>query len=397
MEITIEKLDHMGSGIGYIDGKCIFVPKAIPGDIVDIKILKEKKNYATGEVIKYIKRSSDFVSYDCPFYEKCGGCHLGGLSYEQTLSYKKDRIQNILSRAGINNDVFMVPNDSPFNYRNKIELKMVNDHLGFYEARSHDVIELDTCKITKEAINKFIPELNNMGLHNADITVRCNFNDEILIAIKTKDDVTIKDDYSLYKVAGIVLNGDTVYGDNKFLEKVNDLFFEVSYDAFFQVNTFINEKLFNIIKENASGDTVLDLYSGVGTLSLMASRSAKKVYAIEIVPNAVMNAIKNAKINNINNVHFILGDASEKIKMIEDNIDTIIVDPPRSGLDEFTINKIKELKPNKLIYISCETQKLSEDLKSLQDTFNVNKIYGLDMFSYTYHVETVCILERINV
>ena len=393
--MKIEKMDHLGRGIGFDNGKVVFVSKTMPGDEINIQEVKEHKKY--NEVLKYefLNKASNHCEEFCPYYQKCGGCHIQNMSYEDGLKYKKERVQNILSKVGIVNDIEVIENKYDKNYRNKIELKIIDGKIGFYENKSHKIIEIEKCMITKKCVNDFIFVLKNMEIKNGDITLRCNYNDELLIWIKTDDPVIIDESVlPIYKVVGIIKNDKRLYGEEHFLDKIENMFFEVSYNSFFQVNSYINERLFELIKENVEGDTVLDLYSGVGTLSLMASRKAKKVYAIEVIPNAVINAIKNARINNVKNAEFILGNVEDKIKFIEDKIDTIIVDPPRSGLDRETINKILELKPEKLIYISCETQKLTEDLKYLLNDYEVTKLYILDMFSYTYHIETMVVLQK---
>ncbi len=393
--VEIEKMDHMGNGIGFIDGKTIFVSKSIPGDTVIFDIVKETNSFVKAKPKKFVSRNHEALSAFCPYYYQCGGCHLQNMIYEDTLNYKVDRVKNILNRAGIDEDIEVISNDNPKNYRNKIELKIKDSLIGFYEEGTHDIIEIDNCRITKECINNFLPDLKNMNIRNGEVTIRCNYNDELLVSIKTDDNINLnKEDYPDKKVAGIILNDKCIYGDNKFIDIINNTFFEVTYDAFFQVNPFINSKLFEIIKDNVKGKNVLDLYCGVGTLSIVASQNAKKVYGIEIIPNAVVNALKNAKMNKCDNVDFILGKVEDKINLIKDEIDTVIIDPPRKGLDQKTINKILEIKPSNIIYISCETQKLSEDLKSLNTNYDVKKIYILDMFSYTYHCESVCVLER---
>ena len=394
MEVNITKMDHLGCGIGFINDKIIFIPKTIPGDVVDVRVLKDNKTYMKGNVIKYIKRSGDYIKEFCPFYEKCGGCQLQNLSYEKTIEYKFDRVKNILNKIGYTGNINVVKNENDKYYRNKIELKIVDGKIGYYQNETHTLNEISSCMIAKKSINSFIPEIQSMNITNGDITIRSNYNDELLINIYTKDNIKLLDNYSSFKVVGIILNDKCIYGDDHFMEMINNMFFEISYDSFFQVNSYINSKLFNIISNNVSGDTVLDLYSGVGTLSLMASKTAKKVYAIEVVKNAVINAIKNAKINNVNNVNFILGDASEKIKYINDKIDTIIIDPPRGGLTDKVIDKILELKPNKIVLVSCELQKTTEDLKKLLDSYTIKDVSILDMFSYTYHCESITVLER---
>ena len=195
------------------------------------------------------------------------------------------------------------------------------------------------------------------------------------------------------KVVGIILNNKTVYGENHFIDIIDNYYFDVSYDAFFQVNSYINTQLFNIIKDNTKDGIILDLYSGVGTLGIIASKKAKKVYSIECIPNAVLNGIKNAKMNNCQNIDFMLGNVEEKIDFIKDKVDTVIVDPPRKGLDKHTTNKIKKLKPEKIIYISCDTNSLANNLKDLKNDYLIDKLYILDMFSYSYHTEVLSILK----
>ena len=395
MQIEIERMDHLGNGIGYLNGKVAFVPKTIPGDIVNIRIIKETKAYINADVVKYLKRGKDYVKEFCPYYLKCGGCHLQNFTYEKTLEYKKERVQNILNKVKINQDIEVIPNEVKQNYRNKIELKIQNGKIGYYIKKTHELVEIDKCLVAKKCLNNFLAEIKKMQIKNGDITLRCNYNDELLIAIYTQDKIALhEEDYPNYKVVGIILNDKCFYGENKFLDIINNTFFEVSYNSFFQVNSYINSKLFEILNKYIDGDTIIDLYSGVGTLAIMASKNAKKVYAIENIPNAVINGMRNAKINSISNINFILGKVEDKIMLIDDKIDAIIVDPPRKGLDENTIKKILELSPIKIIYISCETQKLSEDLKYLLNNYTLKKGYILDMFSYSYHCESITVLER---
>ena len=393
MQIKIEKMDDLGNAIGYYNNKIVFIPKTIPGDIVEFKIIKETKNYIKGIVTNYIQRGNNYQKAFCPYYEKCGGCQLQNYLYDETLKYKKQRVQSILKKININNDIEIIKNESPLNYRNKIELKVKDGVIGFYQNETHNIIQIDKCMITKNCINDFIKVIKTFNIKNGNVMIRCNYNDELLVSINSQDSLKVnKDILPKYKVVGIIFNDKIIYKDNKFIDIIGGKFFEISYDSFFQVNSYINEQLFKIIKENVQGSNVLDLYSGVGTLSIMASDNANKVYGIEIIPNAVINALKNAKMNNVSNINFILGDVQDKIKFINDKIDTIIVDPPRKGLDKNTINKILELLPNKIIYISCEAQSLSNNLKDLLTKYDVYKIYILDMFSYSYHVETICIL-----
>ena len=392
MQVYIERMDHFGNGIGKIDGKIVFVSGALTGETVDVTITKNKKNYMEASVNNVIYKSSKRVKPFCKYFNLCGGCALCHLNYENTLEYKKERVKNILFKNNITNEINVIKNKNDLYYRNKIELKIVDKKLGFYKKSSHKLIEINECKITKKSINKAFQFIKNMKLTNANVTIRANYNDEILIVIFSKETPEIIEPLK-YKIAGIILNNKCIYGQDYFMEKVNNLFFQVSYDSFFQVNSYINSCLFNLISENIMGSVVLDLYSGVGTLSIVSSKKTKKVYAIEVIENAVKNALINAKINKCDNINFILGKVEDKIEYINDNIDTLIVDPARNGLDKKTIAFINNLKPKKIIYVSCDTQSLSKNLFDLTN-YEVEKLYILDMFSYTYHIETMCILKR---
>lgn len=391
MQVHIDRMDHFGNGIGNINGKIIFVKGALPGETVDVTITKDKKSFMEGTINTIIYKSSKRVEPFCNYFGVCGGCSLCHLNYENTLEYKKDRVKNILSKFDIPK-INVIRNENDLYYRNKIELKIVDGKLGFYEKNTHNLIEIKECKVTKKSINKSFEFVKNMKLENANVTIRANYNDEVLIIIDSKEKPVILNPED-YKIVGIVLNDKCIYGQDNFMEKINNLFFTVSYNSFFQVNNYINSELFNLIKENIVGKTVLDLYSGVGTLSIVASKVVDKVYSIEVIPNAVKNALINAKINKCDNINFILGKVEDKIGFINDKIDTIIVDPARAGLDKKTIEVINNICPQRIIYVSCDTQSLANNLVDLAN-YEIKKFYILDMFSYTYHIECFCILDR---
>lgn len=391
MQVHIDRMDHFGNGIGNINGKIIFVKGALPGETVDVTITKDKKSFMEGTINTIIYKSSKRVEPFCNYFGVCGGCSLCHLNYENTLEYKKDRVKNILSKFDIPK-INVIRNENDLYYRNKIELKIVDGKLGFYEKNTHNLIEIKECKVTKKSINKSFEFVKNMKLENANVTIRANYNDEVLIIIDSKEKPVILNPED-YKIVGIVLNDKCIYGQDNFMEKINNLFFTVSYNSFFQVNNYINLELFNLIKENIVGKTVLDLYSGVGTLSIVTSKVVDKVYSIEVIPNAVKNALINAKINKCDNINFILGKVEDKIGFINDKIDTIIVDPARAGLDKKTIEVINNICPQRIIYVSCDTQSLANNLVDLAN-YEIKKFYILDMFSYTYHIECFCILDR---
>lgn len=391
MQVHIDRMDHFGNGIGNINGKIIFVKGALPGETVDVTITKDKKSFMEGNISTIIYKSSKRVEPFCKYFGVCGGCSLCHLNYENTLEYKKERVKNILSKFDIPK-INVIRNENDLYYRNKIELKIVDGKLGFYEKNTHNLIEIKECKVTKKSINKSFEFVKNMTLENANVTIRANYNDEVLIIIDSKEKPVILNPED-YKIVGIVLNDKCIYGQDNFMEKINNLFFTVSYNSFFQVNNYINLELFNLIKENIVGKTILDLYSGVGTLSIVASKVVDKVYSIEVIPNAVKNALINAKINKCDNINFILGKVEDKIGFINDKIDTIIVDPARAGLDKKTIEVINNICPQRIIYVSCDTQSLANNLVDLAN-YEIKKFYILDMFSYTYHIECFCILDR---
>ena len=391
MQVHIDRMDHFGNGIGNINGKIIFVKGALPGETVDVTITKDKKSFMEGTINTIIYKSSKRVEPFCKYFGVCGGCSLCHLNYENTLEYKKERVKNILYKFDIPK-INVIKNENDLYYRNKIELKIVDGKLGFYEKSTHNLIEIKECKVTKKSINKSFEFVKNMKLENANVTIRANYNDEVLIIIDSKEKPVILNPED-YKIVGIVLNDKCIYGQDNFMEKINNLFFTVSYNSFFQVNNYINLELFNLIKENIVGKTVLDLYSGVGTLSIVASKVVDKVYSIEVTQNAVKNALINAKINKCDNINFILGKVEDKIGFINDKIDTIIVDPARAGLDKKTIEVINKLSPQRIIYVSCDTQSLANNLVDLAN-YEIKKFYILDMFSYTYHIECFCILDR---
>ena len=391
MQVHIDRMDHFGNGIGNINGKIIFVKGALTGETVDVTITKDKKSFMEGTINTIIYKSSKRVEPFCKYFGVCGGCSLCHLNYENTLEYKKERVKNILSKFDIPK-INVIKNENDLYYRNKIELKIVDGKLGFYEKSTHNLIEIKDCKVTKKSINKSFEFVKNMKLENANVTIRANYNDEVLIIIDSKEKPVILNPED-YKIVGIVLNDKCIYGQDNFMEKINNLFFTVSYNSFFQVNNYINLELFNLIKQNIVGKTVLDLYSGVGTLSIVASKVVDKVYSIEVTQNAVKNALINAKINKCDNINFILGKVEDKIGFINDKIDTIIVDPARAGLDKKTIEVINNICPQRIIYVSCDTQSLANNLVDLTN-YEIKKFYILDMFSYTYHIECFCILDR---
>ena len=396
MNYEIKSLNDQGQGIVFVNDKITFVDKAVTGDIVEIEITNEYKKYNLAKVIKIIKKSSERVDEFCPYYNECGGCQLQNLKYDDTIKYKKEKLENILKKfANIDYDIEIVKSNK-VNYRNKITLKIVNKKIGFYKYNSKDLVEIDKCYIANESINNFINYLKDFNIIDGEVIIRSNYNDELLVNIISKDEITIPSLDNL-KIVGILHNNDVMYGENHFMEKINNKFFEVSYDSFFQINRDITSKIFDYIRNNIlKNKNVLDLYCGVGTLGINIADISKKVYGIECVENAILNAIKNSKINKVDNTKYMLGDASKIINKIDDKIDVVIVDPPRSGMSKKEIEVIKEMNVEQIIYVSCDPITLSRDLKLLNNQYNIESIKGFDMFPYTYHIECICFLKKIE-
>ena len=392
MRVTIEKFDHFGRGIAYIDQKIVFVAKTIPGDIVDIKITKNKKNYLEGSVERLIKPSNNRIEAKCPYFNKCGGCDLQNISYENTIEFKKEKIINIFNKLGLKIDPIIIKNKYPYNYRNKVELKIVNKKIGFFASNIHNLIEIDNCLITNNYINDCIKDIKKLNIINGSITIRCNSTSDILLIINTKDKIT--NNINNKNIKGIIVNDKVIYGVDYLKETIGDYLFIYSYNSFFQINPYINNELFKIIKDNIDNEkNILDLYCGVGTLGIVASTNNNFVTGVEIIENAIINAKENAKINNCKNIKFINSDVKDGVLNLDNNYDLVIVDPPRKGLDKNTIDYLKKVNSQKIIYTSCDPQTLIRDIKLLNN-YKVEKVYILDMFSYTYHLETVCILKQ---
>ena len=393
VKVKIDRLSDQLEGIGYVDGKIIFVPKTIPGDTVDVKVIEEKSKYLRGKV------SGKLTQTDCPFFYNCGGCSLRNTTYDNSVLLKKNNLESLLKKNNImSSNINVFDNKIPFNYRNKISLKIVNGKIGFFEEGTNDIVEINNCLIARDAINNFLEEIPKLNIKNGFITIRCNYNNELLIIIETKDKINY--DYNLlknnHKIAGVVLNNKCVLNNDYFFDKINNYLFKISYNSFFQINNYCAGKIFEVIENNINkDDIVLDLYSGVGTLSICACQKAKSVIGVEVVPNAVKNALINKEVNKVKNVEFMLGDVSKIVNNLKQNFTTIIFDPPRKGLDKKTIEFTLKKLPNKIIYVSCNAITLVRDLKLLSDIYNVSEVYMLDMFSYSYHYETVCVLERI--
>ena len=388
--VKCEKLDHFGRGLGHVSGKIIFVPDLLPNEEALVKITVDKKKYMVGEVIRLVKKSNDRIESKCP-YKNCG-CGLKSLNYLKTLDFKKDKVIDILKRYGkIEGAVKeIISSDNIYGYRNKITLKVQNGKLGYFKNGSNDLIEINRCEIASEKSNEIIKVLKKSDLNKVKEVIIKDFG-EVMVIIK--GDMDIEKLKSL--ASSIYINDNLVYGKENIIARLGEFKFYVSKDSFFQVNMDVALKLYNKVLEyldNSSGKSVLDLYCGTGTISLFLSKHFDKVIGIEINEEAVKCAFLNKDLNNISNVRFICGDVSKEIHHLK--ADNIVVDPPRSGLTNEGINDILKINPERLVYVSCDPMTLARDLKLLGAKYEVKEVTLFDMFPWTYHVESVCLLVR---
>ena len=395
----IERLDHFGRGILNIDGKTVFVNNAFIGDEVEIRIIKSKKNYSEADVINYKKTSNLRKDNYCKYSNICGGCDIGGLLYKEQLKFKEDKIKNIIDKylkkdIKINSIIY----DKDINYRNKITLHVKNNESGLYKKQSNEIINIDECYLVSDKINDLIKRLNKFIKSNKhhlnQVVIKNTSYDEVMLVFNGK----IKKELILNEfsdINSIYINNECI--KNKFIkDKIGGYDFYLSKDSFFQVNRFNTVNLYNeivrLIKDKKI-KSVLDLYCGVGTIGIYISKYVDSVVGVEVVEDAILSANKNKVINNISNIEFICSDV-EKIIGEFNNIDLVIVDPPRSGLSSKIIKGLNLINSKYIIYVSCDIMTMTRDLKMLDENYCIKELTPVDMFPNTYHCESVCILER---
>lgn len=393
MQVRIVRMDDFGRGICYVDDKITFVPNSLTNDLLDIEITKETKKYNIGK-IKKVLVTKEKIS-PCPYSNECGGCSLLRMDYSNTLDFKKQKLENLFKKFGnLDLTIPVIASPKPLEYRNKITLHVEDGVVGLYKSESNEIIKIAECGLVPFKVNEFIKLIPDFRLKNGEVVIRTNFNMELLINFIT-DDVLEIPNLTAFKIAGILQNGKILKGDDFLIEKINNMYFKVSYDAFFQINLGVTEKLFNLLLEMApKGGNVLDLFCGTGTLGQTLSLFSNKVYGIEINKNATINATFNAKINGFSNCYYLCGDANFLIEKINEKIDLVIIDPPRSGMSKKGIELLKRVGASKIIYVACDPVTLIRDINYLKDEYDVKTVIGLDMFPFTYHVESLCVLEK---
>ena len=438
--VTIEGYGEGGMGVARIDGRVVFVHGALRGEKCRVLILKTLKSVAFAKVLEVIEPSGARIESDCPYFPRCGGCTYRHIRYEEELRLKKQRVQDNLSRIG-GSDVTVeeiLGAQDTLRYRNKAQYPVSkNGAVGFYRARTHEVIECEQCLLVKpeadaaaEALREYMQSCRVAGYDERTgrglmrhLYVRSNAAGESLICVLVNGDRLPKEDRLVAllrdacpKCTGIVLGtntkkgnvilGDryrTLWGEDRLEDTLCGKRFRLSVPSFYQVNRAQAERLYAKAIEFAGltgQETVLDLYCGAGTITLALSDHAKKVLGAEIVPEAIDDARENAARNGVKNAEFFCGDASDVAKKLaRENLrpDVITVDPPRKGVSADVIEAISAMAPQRVVYVSCDPATLARDLKLLTAAgYTLQTAEAFDLFPRCAHVETVCLLSKLQ-
>ncbi|MFP3155828.1 23S rRNA (uracil(1939)-C(5))-methyltransferase RlmD [Lachnospiraceae bacterium ZAX-1] len=440
-----------GSGIGKVDGRPLFVKDAIIGDKVLIKIMRMKKHYGYARLLDILEPSPDRIEPLCSFHRQCGGCQLQALAYEKQLDFKQNKVKNNLQRIGglhLQNEALypIIGMEKPFFYRNKAQFPIGRDKdgntvAGFYASRTHIIIANHKCylgvAVNEQILDIVLSFMKKWGIAAYDektgtglirhVLVRFGFTTKEIMVCLVINGTSLKHSEHLIEklckldgMTSITLNINTkntnvilgneirnLWGQDYITDYIAGIKFQISPLSFYQINPIQTSKLYQTVLEYAGltgKETVWDLYCGIGTISLFLAQKAKQVYGVELVPQAIADAKHNAKINGIENVDFFVGKAEEILPEYDANVvdpakkthvDVIVVDPPRKGCEQSLLDAIATIKPEKLIYVSCDSATLARDLKYLCERgFLVERIQPIDMFGSTVHVESVVLTSR---
>lgn len=449
--VTIEDMNEDGAGVGKVDGYIWFVKDAVIGDVVRAKAMKMKKSYGFARLMEVLEPSASRVIPSCPVARQCGGCQLQAMSYEEQLKFKERKVMNNLIRIGKfdEEEIHMLPimgMEQPWRYRNKAQFPFGKDKdgnviAGFYAGRTHAIVEAEDCLLGVEEnreildiVKRFMKEMKiepydelshkglvrhvliRKGFKTGEIMVCLVINGnklpskERLVEMLTGGD-GVKGMTSIsYSVnqekTNVILGKEIVnlYGPGYISDYIGNVKYQISPLSFYQVNPVQTERLYGTALEYAGltgNEIVWDLYCGIGTISLFLAQKAKKVYGVEIVPQAIEDARRNAEINGIHNAEFFVGKAEEVLpEQFEKNhvhADVIVVDPPRKGCDAVCLDTILKMRPERVVYVSCDSATLARDLRYLADGgYVVERGRCCDMFPGTVHVETVVLLSKLK-
>ena len=438
IDVLFEDLTHDGAGVAKVEGYPLFVPNGLPGEKAKIKVIKVNKGYGFGRLMEITEASPYRVEPECPIYKECGGCQLQHMSYEGQLKAKEKQVSDVLQRIGKLENVKVHPvlgMENPWRYRNKAQVP-IGEHEGgliggFYQQRSHQIIDMKACIIQQEKndeVVKGVKEICNInGVRAYDeqkhkgelrhIMARYGLKSgEVMVVLVTRtNELTGKKkiiEEIVKRIPGVksivqninskktnVIFGDetkVLWGEEVIYDSIGDIKFAISARSFYQVNPEQTKVLYDKALEYADltgEENVIDAYCGIGTISLFLAQKARKVYGVEIVPEAIEDAKKNAELNGISNVEFAVGEAETVIPEWYENgvvADVLVVDPPRKGCDEKLLQTIINMKPKKVVYVSCNPATLARDLRVLEDGgYQTVEVQPVDMFPQTMHVECV--------
>ncbi|WP_300350698.1 23S rRNA (uracil(1939)-C(5))-methyltransferase RlmD [Clostridium sp.] len=436
---------YEGEGIAKIDDRFpIFIEGALTGEKVRVKIVKVNKNFAYGKLLEVLEASSERVNPACSIYKRCGGCKMQHASYKAQLDFKWERVKDCVSKIGkLDPSIVKYPlgMEEPWRYRNKVQLPigLINGEvkIGFFAPRSHDIIDMESCliqdeigdkvvKLTREWIEKF-----NIRPYNVDgqydekgivrhIMIRRGFttNEVMVVLVTNGKNLPHKEEFVELMVKNIKgiksiiqninskktnvilgLESKTLWGEDTISDYIGDFRFNISPLSFFQVNPTQTQVLYGKALEYANltgNEEVFDAYCGTGTITLFLSQKAKKVYGVEIIPQAIENAWINAKENNVENVEFFVGESEVVIPdLINKGVkaDVVVVDPPRKGCDKKLLDAITNINAKKIVYVSCDPSTLGRDLQILEENgYKTLEVQPVDMFPNTAHIENVALL-----
>ena len=443
-EYIVEIIDNgfEGEGIAKIDNFTIFINGAIKGEKVKILIVKVLSSHAFGKIVEILEKSDVRQEVDCTTYKRCGGCNMRHIKYEDTLKMKQNAVQSLVNKT-LKNKIQVKSTlgmENPLHYRNKAQYPIgINKNgepvIGVFANRTHEVIPMEKCLIQNpisEEIAKTVLEFikkNKISVYN-EKTVKGLFRHIVIkvgkytnqvMCILVVNDSKFDQEQELVKLlcekypeiktivkninnknTNVILGKENInlYGNGYIEDKLGEYIFKISPMSFYQVNPVQAEILYTTAINQANldkNDILFDLYCGIGTIGIFASKYVNKVYGIEIVTQAIEDAKENAKINDVKNIEFICGDVEvafdELINKEKIVPSAIIVDPPRKGLDNKTVENIAKIQPAKLVYISCNPATMVRDLAKLEEIYNIKTIQPVDMFPWTNGVESITILE----
>lgn len=443
--MSITDIGTNGEGIGRIDGYTVFVEGALPEEVIKVLIVKTKKHFGYGKLLEILEPSPHRVTPACPVAAKCGGCQLQHLSYEGQLAFKTKKVKDHLERIGGFSGIsvgYAKGMEEPWRYRNKAQFpvggKTGEPEIGFYAKRSHRIIDTPVCMLQNEVndrivkiIRAFLAEYEiplydetiHRGLVRHILTRIGRRTGEIMVCLVVNGrklphcDVLVERLREIEGMTSIVLNVNTdqtnvilgtevhvLWGKETIRDYIGDVQFEISPLSFYQVNPLQTQVLYQTALDFAElegNETVLDLYCGIGTISLFFAQKAKHVFGVEIVPEAIADAKRNAALNGMDNADFAVGAAEDVIPRLYEEkgitADVVVVDPPRKGCDSVLLDTIAAISPKKVIYVSCDSATLARDLAYLcPKGYTIEKVQVVDMFPHTVHVETVCLLSKLN-